>query len=87
MHEYLREHSMTAWEEVQAGKPNLLAELISHDPEITHYLSADELHSFLMYPHTWEMRPVAPEKWLKLFEKLLKRYLSTNMNIQNQHTT
>ncbi len=43
MHEYLREHSMTAWAEVQAGKPNLLAELISHDPEINHYLPADEL--------------------------------------------
>jgi adenylosuccinate lyase len=43
MHEYLREHSMTAWAEVQAGKPNQLAELISHDPEITRYLSGDEL--------------------------------------------
>jgi len=43
MHEYLREHSLTAWAEVQAGKPNLLGELISHDPEITHYLPEDEL--------------------------------------------
>jgi adenylosuccinate lyase len=43
MHEYLREHSQTAWAEVQSGKPNLLGELISHDPEITHYLPADEL--------------------------------------------
>ena len=43
MHEYLREHSMTAWGEVQAGKRNLLAELISHDPEINRYLPADEL--------------------------------------------
>jgi adenylosuccinate lyase len=43
MHEYLREHSMTAWAEVQAGKPNQLAELISHDPEITRYLPPDEL--------------------------------------------
>jgi adenylosuccinate lyase len=43
MHEYLREHSMTAWAEVQAGKPNQLSELISHDPEITRYLPVDEL--------------------------------------------
>ncbi len=43
MHEYLREHSMTAWAEVRAGKPNQLSELVSHDPEITRYLSADEL--------------------------------------------
>jgi adenylosuccinate lyase len=47
MHEYLREHSMTAWAEVQAGKPNQLAELISHDPEITRYLPADELCQLL----------------------------------------
>jgi adenylosuccinate lyase len=38
MHEYLREHSLTAWAEVQAGRPNMLAELISHDPEINIYL-------------------------------------------------
>ncbi len=47
MHEYLREHSITAWEEVQAGKPNLLAELICHDPEITLYISADELQKVM----------------------------------------
>ena len=35
MHEYLREHSLTAWGAVQSGNPNPLAELISHDPEIT----------------------------------------------------
>lgn len=43
MHEYLREHSMTAWGEVQAGRPNQLVELISHDPEITQYLPEDVL--------------------------------------------
>jgi adenylosuccinate lyase len=43
MHEYLREHSLTAWGEVQAGKPNLLVELISHDPEITRYMPDDEI--------------------------------------------
>ena len=43
MHEYLREHSLTAWVEVQAGKPNQLAELISHDPELTLYLPESEL--------------------------------------------
>jgi adenylosuccinate lyase len=43
MHEYLRQHSLTAWAEVQAGRPNLLAELISHDPEINIYLPEQEL--------------------------------------------
>jgi adenylosuccinate lyase len=47
MHEYLRQHSMTAWEEVQAGRSNQLAELISHDPEITLYLPYDELLQLL----------------------------------------
>ena len=43
MHEYLREHSLTAWAEVQSGKPNLLVDLISHDPEITRYLPQNEV--------------------------------------------
>ncbi|HSB66006.1 MAG TPA: adenylosuccinate lyase [Anaerolineales bacterium] len=43
MHEYLREHSLTAWGEVQVGKPNLLVEFITHDPEITRYLPDNEI--------------------------------------------
>jgi len=43
MHDYLREHSLTAWAEVQTGKPNQLPELISHDPEISKYLPEEEL--------------------------------------------
>ena len=51
MHEYLREHSMTAWEKVQSGKPNLLVELISHDPEITRYLPTDKLCQLMDVSH------------------------------------
>jgi adenylosuccinate lyase len=51
MHEYLREHSLTAWAEVQSGKSNLLADLISHDPEITHYLPEEELHQLMDVTH------------------------------------
>jgi adenylosuccinate lyase len=51
MHEYLREHSMTAWEKVQSGKPNMLSDLITHDPEITHYLPADELSQLMDISH------------------------------------
>jgi adenylosuccinate lyase len=51
MHEYLRQHSLTAWGEVQAGKPNLLDELISHDPEITQFLSAEELCRLMDITH------------------------------------
>jgi adenylosuccinate lyase len=51
MHEYLREHSLTAWTAVQSGNPNPLAELVNHDPEITHYLSADELFKLMDITH------------------------------------
>ncbi len=51
MHEYLREHSLTGWGEVQIGKPNQLTELISHDPEITRYLSEDELCRLMDIQH------------------------------------
>jgi adenylosuccinate lyase len=43
MHEYLREHSLTAWAEVQSGKPNQLSELISHDPELTGFVPEEQL--------------------------------------------
>jgi adenylosuccinate lyase len=51
MHEYLREHSLTAWAEVQSGRPNLLTDLIIHDPEITHYLQEDELCQLMDVSH------------------------------------
>ncbi len=51
MHEYLREHSLTAWAEVQSGNPNLLADLISHDPEIVHYLPEEELLQLMDVTH------------------------------------
>jgi adenylosuccinate lyase len=51
MHEYLREHSMTAWAEVRTGKPNLLVDLICHDPEITHYVPEDELCQLMDVSH------------------------------------
>src|SRR4030065_2460805 len=43
MHEYLREHSLAAWSAVQSGNTNPLVDLICHDPEITHYLPADQV--------------------------------------------
>ena len=47
MHDYLREHSLTAWSEVQAGKPNQLVEFISHDPEINRFVPEDELYRLM----------------------------------------
>jgi adenylosuccinate lyase len=43
LHERLRMHAMSAWQSVQQGEPNPLAEHIARDAEITSYLSAEEL--------------------------------------------
>ena len=47
MHERLRLHAMTAWEAVQLGEPNPLAEIITKDTEITDFLSAEELNGWM----------------------------------------
>lgn len=47
MHERLREHSLVAWTEIQAGKPNPLAELIEHDAKIIWFASEQELHRLM----------------------------------------
>jgi adenylosuccinate lyase len=51
MNEYLREHSLTAWAAVQSGNHNPLADLVTHDPEITRFLPADELHQLMDITH------------------------------------
>ncbi len=51
MHACLRQHSLTAWGEVQAGRPNPLVELVSHDPEITRYLPYDEVYRLMDVSH------------------------------------
>ena len=43
MHEVIREQSLKAWAEVQEGKSNPLKNLLSEDPEILRYMSADEI--------------------------------------------
>ena len=51
MHEHLRELSMTAWDAMRSGNPNPLSELISNDPEITRFLSAEELFQLMDVTH------------------------------------
>jgi adenylosuccinate lyase len=47
LHEVIREHAMTAWIEVQAGRPNPLVEALLADSRITHYASRDHLLAWL----------------------------------------
>ncbi len=41
LHEVIREHAMTAWAEVQAGRPNPLIDSLCADSRITHHASRD----------------------------------------------
>lgn len=41
MHERLREHALSAWSEVQAGRPNPLIVRLQSDPAITRYVPAE----------------------------------------------
>jgi adenylosuccinate lyase len=71
MHDYLREHSLTAWAEIQAGKPNLLSELISHDPEFTIYLPEDELCQLMDVTHYLGDAPLRARQMAETIQKTL----------------
>jgi adenylosuccinate lyase len=47
MHEYLREHSIRAWQAVQEGQPNPLSAQIVSDPHFTQYFTADQIQSMM----------------------------------------
>jgi adenylosuccinate lyase len=47
MHERLRGHAMRAWEAVQAGEPNPLAESIAKDEEFRRYLGEEALRGLM----------------------------------------
>lgn len=47
LHEVIREHSLAAWAEVSAGKPNPLIEALCSDPHITLYLHSGKARSIL----------------------------------------
>ena len=73
MHEYLREHSLTAWDAVQGGNPNPLIELVKHDPEINRYLSVDELQRLTDIS---SYLGDAPQRARKMAETIRKTILS-----------
>jgi len=47
MHERLRRHSLVAWEEVRAGRPNPLPQNLAADPEMRRYLPEERLRAAL----------------------------------------
>jgi adenylosuccinate lyase len=47
MHEVLRQHALTAWQSLQQGHPNELAERIAQDPRMLAHLPADRIAAFM----------------------------------------
>ncbi len=49
MHGRIRDHAMQAWETINQGRPNPLADLLANDEVFLRYLSADEIREQLDY--------------------------------------
>jgi adenylosuccinate lyase len=47
MHERLRQHSINAWETIQAGKPNPLPDLLAADTSLLQFLQPARIHGLL----------------------------------------
>jgi adenylosuccinate lyase len=47
MHEAIRQHSLAAWEAIQRGEPNPLADLLASDPEVLDCLPAERVQDLL----------------------------------------
>jgi adenylosuccinate lyase len=72
MHERIREHSMIAWAQIEAGGANPLADLLTGDAEMGRYLSPGEIRHLLdAGAHLGD----APQR-ARTFLKELKRALS-----------
>ena len=53
LHEIIREHSMIAWQAIQAGKDNPLSHSLLEDPKLLSYLSLEEIQQMLdLQAHT-----------------------------------
>jgi adenylosuccinate lyase len=47
MHEVLRQHALTAWQSLQQGQPNVLAETVAQDPILLVHLPADRIAALM----------------------------------------
>ena len=51
LHEVIREHSMKAWQAVQAGQPNPLHETLPADERVTRYVPPERVRELLVADH------------------------------------
>ncbi len=66
-HELLREHAMRAWEDVRAGRPNILFDALAADPRVTAVFAGEELSSWL---DVAAYTGLAPERALALADRI-----------------
>jgi adenylosuccinate lyase len=71
LHEIIREHAMTAWAEVQAGRPNPLIDSLGKDSRFTHYALRDQI---LVWLDAADYVGDAPAR-ARAFAELLRRTL------------
>ncbi len=71
MHETLREISMVAWEAIQSGKQNPMADLLLSNKKLAHYLTKKDIQSLLDVTHHIGN---APERSLQLVKEV-KKYI------------
>ena len=62
MHEVLRQLSMTAWQALEKGEPNPLAELVARDEQVAKWVAPDDLRQlFAIEGYTGMAEPRARE--------------------------
>ena len=70
MHEVLRNISMTAWAEIQKGKPNSMKKLLMSDKFISRYLNNDQLEKLLSVNTHIGNAPERANKLVKIIKNI-----------------
>jgi adenylosuccinate lyase len=47
LHEVIREHSLVAWQALQAGQPNPLVDLLCADPRVTTFVDGESARTLM----------------------------------------
>lgn len=70
MHEQLREHALTAWQYVQKGQPNPLAENLTADANFNTYLTPDQISQLMQVE---DYLGIAPQRAMSLAAEIRAR--------------
>ncbi len=78
MHEIIREHSLVAWADIAAGRPNPLPNSLSTDKYITQYLAAAEIVALLEAGY---YVGDAPTRAKQIAQQINKNIASSNLKV------